>query len=169
MNWHLKARKWMRNFRAGVLLAAALGGMASTGFAQRPNVEELLQRHDFVFIAERASGNAQPGRVLTPTYELRLTSDSVEGRLPFYGRVYSPAAAFSTAVEGFTIRSRLKGYELRKKRNGTWQLTVEALSGNNVQKLAFSISGDGSASFSVNSALRDMMFYEGRIASVQTP
>jgi len=169
MKWHPEAIIRMRKFRTGLILAAALAGMSNPGRAQRQSVEEMLQRHDFVFIAEWATGNQVPKQFLTPTNELRITSDSVDGRLPFYGRVYSPSEAFKTAVEGFVFRSRLQSYELRKKRNGTWRLTVETLSGNDVQKLAFDIFTDGSARLNIYSAWRDAMFYDGRIAPVQTP
>lgn len=169
MKWTKPLRRTLLRIRAGALLAAGLAILPGAASAQKPKVEELLQRHDFVFIAEWATGNQVPRQFLTPTNDLRITSDSVDGRLPFYGRVYSPSEAYTTAVEGFIFRSRLTSYDLRKKRKGNWQLVIEAPSGNNVQKLTFDISENGSARLFVNSAWRDAMFYDGRIEAAQTP
>jgi hypothetical protein len=72
-------------------------------------------------------------------------------------------------TEGFTISGRVLRYDLRKKRKGRSQLVLEVRSGNNVQKLTFDIFDDGSARLFINSAWRDAMSYDGRIAGSQSP
>ena len=143
--------------------------MALNAAGQAKKPEELLQRHRFVFIAEWAMSDGGFRQLLTPTNELVITSDSVDGRLPFYGRVYSPSDAYTMHTEGFTIRGRILRYELKARRKGRRQLTVEAKSGNHVQKLAFTVFDDGSARLYINSAWRDAMSYDGRIVESQTP
>ena len=167
--------------RAGSLLVGILRGalkalsgaafvfLASTAAAQKLKPEDLLQRHRFVFIAEWAMSNGGFRQLLTPTYELVIASDSVDGRLPYYGRVYSSSEAYAMTTEGFVIRGRVTRYDLKAKRKGHRQLNVETQSGTLVQKLSFTIYDDGTARLYINSAWRDAMSYDGRIAESQTP
>lgn len=135
---------------------------------QQAKVDEYtrkIESPDFVFIPS----NVQPmgGRSinLDPSYYLKVTKDTVEAYLPYFGRAYT--APTNPTDIGIKFVSTDFDYNSEIKKNGTYEIRIEPL---NLAKrelqgivLYLNISNSGYGSLSIQSTNRQNISYYGTI------
>lgn len=143
----------------------------STGFAQRePDkatsvkkvpIENLLRSRHFMFTAQNANPMRGPVRALTTPYELKITGDSLQCDLPYYGQVYSlPINPNQNVLEFLSTKF---SYSLSIHRMGRYELNIQPRDNQEVQQLNFTVYENGSAYLNVNFANRDAITFNGII------
>lgn len=127
---------------------------------------EKIEKPYFTFSAV----NAQPmgGRTinLTSDYELKVSGDTVQAYLPYFGRAYT--APMNTSDNGIRFTSTDFKYTSEKKKNGTYEITIEP---NDVDKnimlrgliLRLSTGVSGYGTLSVQSTNRQSISFYGTI------
>ncbi|MDL2214994.1 DUF4251 domain-containing protein [Dysgonomonas sp. OttesenSCG-928-M03] len=125
----------------------------------------MIETPDFTFIAS----NAQPmrGRTinLTSDYSLRVTKDTIEAYLPYFGRAYT--APSNPSEGGIKFVSTDFDYDSVLKKNGTYEIKITP---NDLKKaeqrgtvLYLNISNSGYGSLSVQMTNKQSISYYGRL------
>ena len=134
---------------------------------QFKETEKIIDSLNYKFIATRAipSGGRQID-LTTNTGYLKVTNDTVEAYLPFFGRVYN--AAYSRGDSGIKFETKQIDYKVEKnvdKLNFTISFTAKTSKEN--YQCTLLINNSGSATLSVTSNHKAFISYYGNIESIK--
>ncbi len=124
-------------------------------------VQGMLDSKEFVFVAQRALPSSGPSVDLTgnPNY-LKFHPDSIEGRMPFFGRAYSGANYESGS--GLIFEGKPTEFTMEKgKRN--YEIKAKVKSPNDSYSITLSVFTDGSGTLTVSCVNRSTISYQGEI------
>ena len=123
--------------------------------------ENLVKSGSFVFKAQTAMPNG--GRLinLTEGYDLRVSKDTINAYLPFYGKAYS--IPYGSNEGGIKFTSTDFNYTLTPKKKGSWDITIIPKDYRDVQQIYLNISSSGYANLQVVSLNRDQISFHGYI------
>jgi hypothetical protein len=123
-------------------------------------IKKNVESKRYTFLANYVLPQRGGGRQLTSEYDLRVTPDSVISFLPYFGRAYFDVP-YGGGDGGIKFTSTKFSYEVKEKKKGGWEITIIPSDVKNLNRLFLSISSDGYASLSVNSANRDFITFDG--------
>jgi hypothetical protein len=123
-------------------------------------VQEAINSKHFVFKAQTVLPMSGTSRFLTGDYEVKLSGDSLISYLPYFGRAYSVTYGGSGGID-FT--SAKFDYEVRPRKKGGWDITIDTKDVKEYQRFNFTISDNGYASLQVTSNNRQPISFNGYI------
>ena len=151
-----------------LLLVSAFGTMAiaqktETDQAEvEAKVRAMIDVQRYLFKAQ--SVHPTRGRVvqLNTDYDLRVSPDTLQSYLPYFGRAYSAPIGESGGPMDFVS----KDFEYTKKarKKGGWEINIRPKDGKGVREMFLVVFENGSASLRVTSNNREPISYNGYIA-----
>lgn len=134
--------------------------------AKMEEYAEKIEKPGFTFTAV----NAQPmrGRTinLTSEYTLRVSKDTIDAYLPYFGRAYT--APMNPSDGGIRFRSTDFVYKSEQKKNGMYEIVIEPkdVDNNNMLRgllLRLSVGVSGYGTLNVQSTNRQNISFYGTI------
>ena len=144
----------------GLSIAIAQSSSKDKKAAKVAAIKKNVDSKRYTFLANYVLPQRGGGKQLTSEYDLRVTPDSVISFLPYFGRAYFDVP-YGGADGGLKFTSTKFTYEVKEKKKGGWEITIIPSDVKNLSRLSLSISSDGYASLSVNSANRDFITFDG--------
>jgi len=133
--------------------------------AKAEQYTQMIESHDFKFEPINAQPTGGRNINLTADYFLKITNDTIEAYLPYFGRAYS--APFNSSDSGIKFLSTDFTYSSQKKKNGTYDIQIEPkdLTNNMLLGLVMnlSVSNSGYGTLSVRSNQRQSISFYGTI------
>lgn len=125
-------------------------------------INKMINNRQYVFKAQQVMPLGGRTLQVTPDYDVRVTKDSVEAYLPYFGRAYS--ANIGSSEGGIKFKSKQFDYTVKEKKGG-WDITIKPKDVQDVQQLVFSIFDNGNSSLNVNSTNRQSISYTGYVTA----
>lgn len=126
---------------------------------KKAKIQDLVASGRYVFKARSAQSMGGHTRQLTSEYDLKITPDTIEAYLPYFGRAYS--APIDPSKGGIQFHSTKFTYQVDSLKKGGWTVLIEPHDASDVQKLFLSISAEGYASLNVTSTQRQPISFTG--------
>lgn len=145
-----------------ILFIGVFGMKAS--HAQESNeatLKNLLTSKNFIFKAQSAWPLQGTVVQLTPGFDMRVLSDSINTYLPYFGRSYQ--ASYGSTNGGINFTTTKFDYKLKEKSKGGWELTIKPSDAKDINQLSYSISKNGFATLQVTSNSRQAISFYGVI------
>ena len=151
-----------------LLFVAASGTMAiaqnqETDEAETASkVSRMIETQRYLFKAQ--SVHPTRGRVvqLSTEYDLKVSPDTIQSYLPYFGRAYSAPIGESGGPMDFV--SKDFEYTRKARRKGGWEISIRPKDGKGVREMFLVVFENGSASLRVTSNNREPISYNGYIA-----
>jgi hypothetical protein len=137
--------------------------------AEQAAIKNMVDDNHFFFVANLALPMTGGSKLLTSTYDLKVTKDSIIAYLPYYGQAYlAPSPAETDGGIKFTTTNFSFTQKAGKK--GGWEITIkpkdhDITNWRDVQQMTLDISKDGYASLAVTSSNRDPISFEGNVVA----
>lgn len=144
---------------AVVYAACAPAGSAQGGGTM--NADSLLQTGRFVFIPQTVNPTGGRTRQVTPDFFLRVSPDTVQSYLPYFGRAYTAPIGTGRGAMDFIITDFTYNAVTGKK--DRQQITISPKSGADVRELILQVSPNGYATLIALSNNRQQISYNGYI------
>lgn len=130
--------------------------------AMAEKVDSLVENKNFDFQASYAHPMGFPSIYLSPYYNVKVSPDSVQVYLPYYGRVY--AAPMDRSEGGIKFVSTDFEYIVSFSKRSKGQLiTIKPHDVRPETTLLFQIWNNGSASLQVNDVNRQPISFQGTL------
>lgn len=125
-------------------------------------INKMINNQQYVFKADQAMPLGGRTMHLTSDYDVKISKDSVQAYLPYFGRAYS--ANIGSSEGGIKFNSKQFDYTIKEKKGG-WDITIKPKDVQDVQLLSFSIFNNGNASLNINSTNRQSISYSGYVTA----
>lgn len=157
------------------VLGALLMLCSVTSFAQQNNqdkkdakkisLKQMIDSQHFIFNAESVNPMRGGFRMLTSTYDVSISKDTLVSDLPYFGRAY--IAAYNPTKSELDFTTTGLTYTVKPYKKTGWFVVVKPTSKTSIQQYAFTIFEDGTASLTVTSTSRDPISFNGHIITPQ--
>ena len=137
----------------------------STSGLEKGMVDEMINHHSFIFVAERMNPLRGRSRALTSSYDVRVTNDSLVSFLPYFGRAYSAPIDPTNVSTQFTSTNFT--YQIKSEKNNQSSVTLIPKDAPGIQEYSFTIFDNGRASLSVSSTSKDQISYDGYLKKIE--
>ncbi|BAU54483.1 DUF4251 domain-containing protein [Mucilaginibacter gotjawali] len=157
-----------------LVLLAIVSGSFNLSFGQNPKkaarqaaIKNMVDSIRFYFNAEYALPQRGGMKNLTSIYDVKITKDSINAFLPYYGQAYM-APDPGTTEGGIKFISTNFSYKVNPGKKGGWEIIIkpkdhDISNWRDVQQMILNISPDGYATLSVISTNRDPISFQGNI------
>lgn len=147
-----------------LFLVAASGEVFAQKTQKKPSakemkIQDMIHSGRYVFLARSAQSMGGSIRHLTSEYELKVSPDTVQSYLPYFGRAYT--APIDPTKGGIEFTSTKFDYTLSDHKKGGWDVTIKPADTRGVEKMILSISPAGYASLRVTSTQRQPITFSG--------
>ena len=129
--------------------------------AEQAALQTNLNTRHFVFVAQTATPLRGGLQQLTSYYDLKVSNDSIVSNLPYFGRAY--VAPMNPSESGLTFASTASGYQVKMKKKGTREISINTKANGDTQRMQLTIFSDGTATLRVSSNNRDPISFNGYI------
>ena|SRR5215471_3223073 len=148
--------------KAKLLMLALLysAGICAQQTKDTAVVKKMVADKHYVFKAETVMPMGGTTRHLSTDYDVKITKDTVQAYLPYFGRAYS--APIGQSEGGIIFLSKNFEYTVTDKKGG-WDITIKPKDVRDVQQLNFSIFNNGSTNLNVTSTNRQPISFGGHI------
>lgn len=123
-------------------------------------LKNLLSTKTFVFKAQSAWPLQGTVVQLSPGFDMKVLTDSINTYLPYFGRAYQ---ASYNANGGISFTSTKFEYKLKEKNKGGWELVIKPTDVKDINQLIYSVSTNGYATLQVTSNNRQAISFYGII------
>ncbi len=151
----------------GLLLASCgVHNSAQSGSKQvvAEEINALVNNFDFMFEASYAHPTGYRSIYLSPYYSVKLSPDTVNAYLPYYGRAYT--APMNRDEAGIKFTSTDFEYRVNPgRRKGNWQIDIRTKDTGREILLHFDIWENGTARLNVIDQNRQPISFQGNIVS----
>ncbi len=130
------------------------------GDVSASDIKNMVDSHNFLFVAESVNPIRGRYRNLTSRYDVRVSSDSVISYLPYFGRAFT--APIDPSKGGIQFTSTDFSYDVSHDKSDKWNITIKPR-GQDVRQMNFSVFENGSASLSVTSNSREPISFNGHL------
>jgi len=158
----------MKKFRTYFILVAILmqscSSLQSTSDVEQKalRIRAKVEAFDFTFEALTAQSMLFNQVHLSPDYTFKVSKDTLNAYLPFYGRAY--IAPLNSTEGGIQfISTDFERKLVLGKRKGNWKFTFKTLDTRNPITLYLEIWDNGSAHLIVNDPDRQSISFDGSI------
>ncbi len=127
----------------------------------KTHTDSIILSQNFTFVASQALPARGESHYLNGDYILRITKDSIQSFLPFYGRAYT--APFNPNDNGIKFTSKDFEYNIKTNKTSNYEIYIRPKDILNGYQLYLSISQNGYANLSVNSSNRETISFYGKI------
>lgn len=125
-------------------------------------IKENVLAATFTFQAVRAHPMEGQPINLTSSYDLKVSKDSVQAYLPYFGRAY--VAPIYPSEAGIKFTSTKFDYQMVEgKRDGSWTITIKTLDTPRTMTLLLTVWDNGSAQLSVHDPDKQRIFFDGSL------
>lgn len=129
-------------------------------------MKQLIDSHQFRFIARAVIPMSGPRIDLTSTYDLTLDSTMVEAWLPFFGRAYH--VDYGGGDGGIKFKEEAEQMDIRyNKRKKMYQIDLKVDADKDNYQIRISAGLSGYADVSINSTNRQAVSYYGIIEPLE--
>ncbi|MDR2027338.1 MAG: DUF4251 domain-containing protein [Prevotellaceae bacterium] len=148
----------MKKFLTVLLVFTVFTGYAKNDDIKADSIKKLIENKSFAFIPQSAMPMRGGFISLTPSFDVKVSGDSVVSYLPYYG--VARTAIFPGEETGIKFTSTNHQYEVQTTKNG-WNILIKPKDvGHNVE-LNFNISKSGHVMLRVNDYRRDPITFSG--------
>jgi len=124
-------------------------------------MKEKIESTNYTFVPQTALPMGGKSVNLSYTYSLKISKDTVNSYLPYFGRAYS--APMSPTDGGIKFTSKDFEYTISEKKKGMWDVTVITKDIQPKYTLNLSIGDTGYATLTVNENNRQPISFYGKI------
>ena len=142
------------------LISSLFAGQVMAQEANEATLKTILSGKSFVFKAQSAWPLQGKVIQLTPGFDMKVLSDSINTYLPYFGRAYTAEYAQGG---GINFTSSKFEYKLKEKTKGGWELMIKPADTKDVTQLNYSVSTNGFATLQVISNNRQAISFYGVI------
>lgn len=129
--------------------------------AKKAAVKKMIDAQDYVFQAQSALPLAGETRFLSSNYDLKITKNSVDSYLPYFGRVYT--APINSSEGGIKFKSADFQYTAAVKKKGGWDIRIKPKDAKDVEQLILYVSENGFATLQVISEQKQTITFSGYV------
>lgn len=129
-------------------------------------IQSSVDARNFIFVAQTAMPLRGGLRQLTSYYDLKVSKDTVVSNLPYFGRAYT--APMNPSDGGLTFTSLSSGYEVKLRKKGRKEITINTKSADDTQRMLLSVFDNGTASLQVSSNNRDPITFSGYVREINS-
>jgi hypothetical protein len=150
-------------FVATIFFAACATSKSPTAAATSDEIGRLLENKSFTFVPQTATPTGSRTRQVTADFFFRLSGDTVQSYLPYFGRSFSAPVTTSRGAMDFTTTNF--GYQVSQGRRGATLIVIEPRSGTDVRQITMQVFPNGNASLQALSNNRSAISYNGHIST----
>ncbi|HBG40475.1 MAG TPA: hypothetical protein DDZ96_01435 [Porphyromonadaceae bacterium] len=145
-----------------VLYACGASQTAAEKAARTTELKEAIEARRFTFNATYVYPTGFKSRYLTPSYDVKVSPDTLTVYLPYYGRAYS--APIDPGEGGIKFSSTDFSYEMEEgKKAGNWQIRIRTNDTPRQTILFFDIWENAKARLDVTHPDRQPISFQGDI------
>lgn len=124
-------------------------------------LKKIIEDQHYVFVAQSTTPMNGRTRQLTSTYQVKVTKDTIDSDLPYFGRAYTAPIGETQGGIYFTT----KDFEYSKKdgTKGGWDIIIAPKNVKNVDRMILNISNSGYGTLQVTSNTRQMISFYGQV------
>ena len=159
----LKSLKTSLFLAACFALYAPLKAQKNDSAAINGDIADLIHRREFVFVPQSATSQNGRTRQLTSEYFLKISADTIESSLPFFGVAY--AAPIDPSSSGIDFITRDFIYSEKPQKKGGWMISIRFKNQESASLANLSVSASGWATLTVNANNRQSMSFYGYITA----
>jgi hypothetical protein len=149
----------MKKFLLLVLLTVTVyHASAKDDDIKADTVKKRIENKSFVFVAQSAMPLKGKFISLTPSFDVRISGDTVTAYLPYFGEAHT--AIFGHEEGGIKFKSVRNKYTVKPKKNG-WNVMIKPEDVGYGIELNFDISKSGNTMLRVNDNRRDAITFRG--------
>lgn len=141
----------------------ACAGTRNSAATSKEDIGPLLESKSFVFVPQTVTPTRGRTRQVTPDFFFRVSGDTVQSYLPYFGRSY--AAPMNPSQGGMDFTTTNFGYQVNQGKKDATVVTIEPRSGTDVRQITMQIFPNGNASLVALSTNRETISYNGYIRS----
>lgn len=143
-----------------VVLIFSLCGWAVV-HAQNPvDIQELLASRKFSFVPQSVMPVSGGSRQVISDYRVKLSGDSLEAYLPYFGRANAPILPDEAGIDFISTSFE---YKWKKGKKKTWELSIRPKDGEGVRQMNFTLYSNANARLFVNSTNKQPITYFGYV------
>lgn len=162
----MKTKPYLFLIATVVVLSCAISCGTTHTAAQKAEianeVRQKINNLEFTFKANYAYPTSFRSINLTPGYEVKVSSDTIESYLPYFGRAYT--APIDPMDTGIKFKTTKFDYEvIQGKKKGNWIIDIRVKDTGNDTALFFDIWENGTARLSVTDSKRQSISFTGEI------
>lgn len=156
-----------------ILLLICMAFFANIAVAQKSDstkekqVENLLNNHEYIFIANYANPMSGRMRTLTSEYSLQVQKDTVTAYLPYFGTVTTPSMQLLNGEGGIKFTSTKFNYTMTTGKKSRKDIQIKINDSGDARQLTLTVFSNGSASLNVISSGRQPVSYRGYIEAIK--
>lgn len=134
-------------------------------------LQQIVEEQNFIFKARQAIPMQGKNISLTSDYDVKLSNDTLEVYLPYFGRAYT--APFNTNEGGIKFKATQFEYTVNPKKNKSLDVIIKPINVNNPDvrgiALYFNFYENGSASLDINMTNRQSISFFGTVYPNKKP
>lgn len=156
---------------ADILIALIIGVLLNSCSSIQPSVEktekaqllnEQIESFHFKFNATHAYPQSYKSIYLSSYYDVKVSLDTVQAYLPYYGRAYT--APIDPNEGGIKFVSTNFDYNIKEgKKAGNWLITIQTKDTSRPYTLYFDLWNNGTARLSVHDRNKQTISFQGDI------
>ncbi|NDW11071.1 DUF4251 domain-containing protein [Dysgonomonas sp. 520] len=144
----------------GIIISIMLAGCKSQQMEGSEHILKKIDSKDYIFNANTALPNGYPSVPLSYGYSLKVSGDTVNAYLPFYGRAYT--APMGSDDGGIKFVTTDAVYTSNEKKNGR-EITITTTEPGRKITLYLTVQESGYATLIVNDPNRVQISFYGKI------
>ncbi|MBV4357779.1 DUF4251 domain-containing protein [Pinibacter aurantiacus] len=129
-------------------------------------IKALIDSQNYVFKAQSAMPMSGATRQLNYDYDLKVSKDTINSYLPYYGRAYT--APMDPTQGGIHFISKDFEYTVTPGKKQGWDIVIKPKDVQDVQMMSLSVSSDGYATLQVTSTSKQPISFNGIIVERKT-
>jgi hypothetical protein len=140
-------------------------------FAQNSNtdkketIREMLNTQKFIFVPEYVLPMTGQERVLTSSYFLEITKDTVKADMPYFGVAYS--APINAENSGIYFTSTKFSYDISNGKKGRKEISIKTKDVSDATIIFLTVFSNGSATLNVTDQNRQPISFNGYIKKIE--
>lgn len=126
--------------------------------------DSIIMNQTFKFVPTSATPTGYRSINLSHTYFLKISKDTIEAYLPYFGRAYS--ATMNPDDAGIKFLSTDFNYQVTPKKKGMYEILIEPKERRDRTRLILSAGNSGYGSLMVTDNNRQAISFSGRIEAL---
>lgn len=122
---------------------------------------EKIESTNYTFVPQTALPMSGKSISLDYSYSLKVSKDTINSYLPYFGRAYT--APISPTDEGIKFTSKDFDYSVTKNKKGIWDVSITTKDTPRKYSLSLSVGDTGYATLVVNENNRQPISFYGKI------
>lgn len=146
---------------SAIMLSGCKSGEGLSKAEVISSVTEKVDAPNYTFVPNTAIPMSGRSINLDSSYSLKISKDTVESYLPYFGRAYT--APMSPTEGGIKFVSTDFDYTISEKKKGMWNVSIETKDTQTKYKILLNIGETGYTSLTVQETNRQSISFYGKI------